>query len=125
MRRSPRFERRQNHVRGDGCPAEHFVTDRCHNRIGHRAKARTDWRLADPAHSMVNPRSLSALATMPSPRLWPATACGRSPAVKMALTPGIARAALVSRRMTPRVWQRAERELREQHAVDADFLGVL
>ena len=49
---------------------------------------------------MVRPRSLSVLATMPSPRLAPATTAGRSSAVSTALTPGIASAALASMLMT-------------------------
>ena len=50
---------------------------------------------------------------------------GRSSAVRIALTPGIAIAALMSRRVTRACGMRTQQELREDHALRAKVLGVL
>ena len=59
-------------------------------------------RIGSPSYigSIVSPRSLIALATTFSPRLAPAAAPGKSSTVRIAFTPGIASAALVSSRVT-------------------------
>ena len=62
---------------------------------------------------------------MPSPRLAPATTAGKSSAVRIAFTPGMRqRRARVDPR-DPRMRHRAEEQLREEHAVGAEVLGVL
>lgn len=59
-------------------------------------------RIGSPSYigSIVKPRSLSVLAVMPSPSDAPAVGFGRSSTVRIAFTPGIAIAALVSMRVT-------------------------
>ncbi len=59
-------------------------------------------RIGSPSYSgsLVRPRSLNALAMIPSPRFAPATTGGRSSTVSTAFTPSIASARLASMRVT-------------------------